>query len=99
LYNFKRPHEAIQMATPASRYRPSARRMPATLPALEYGPHDIVRRVSKNGRISLGGRNLSVSKALVGQDVALRPHTDLDGSFNVYFCHQKITTIDLAQRC
>lgn len=99
VYNFKRPHDALGMATPASRYSPSKRSMPATLPELEYGPSDIVRRVGNGGRISLHGHNLRVGKALVGQDVALRPQADCDGVFDVYFCHQKITTIDLAARC
>jgi len=31
VYNQERPHEALQMATPITRYRPSARRMPARL--------------------------------------------------------------------
>jgi len=99
VYNFKRPHEAIGMATPATRYSPSPRSMPSQLPELEYGSHDIVRHVGNGGRISLHGHTLRVGKALVGQDVALRPQADLDGSFDVYFCHQKITTIDLARRC
>jgi transposase InsO family protein len=99
VYNFERPHEAIGMDTPATRYRASPRSMPAKLPALEYGPDDLVRRVGKNGRISLHGRNLRVGKALIGQHVALRPQADRDGVFNVYFCHQKITAIDLSARC
>jgi transposase InsO family protein len=99
VYNFERPHEAIGMATPATRYSPSPRSMPASLPPLEYGPHDIVRRVGNGGRISLHGRELRVGKALVGQDVALRPQLDRDGAFDVYFCQQKITAVDLSARC
>ena len=37
VYNFERPHQALEMATPASRYAPSPRRFPETLPAIEYG--------------------------------------------------------------
>ena len=99
IYNFKRPHESIGMATPATRYHPSPRSMPAQLPAVEYGPGDIVRRVGQGGRISLHGRTLRVGKALIGQHIALRPQLDRDGAFDVYFCHQKITAIDLAARC
>ena len=87
------------MATPATRYSPSPRSMPSQLPELEYGPDDIVRRVGKGGRISLHGHTLRVGKALVGQDVALRPRAHCDGLFDVYFCHQRITAIDLAGRC
>src|SRR4051795_11886906 len=35
-YNFDRPHQALCQDVPANRYRPSARSMPARLPAVEY---------------------------------------------------------------
>jgi transposase InsO family protein len=95
LYNHYRPHEALGMQTPASRYTPSPRSMPSKLPDIEYGPDDIVRRVVDGGRISFRGRRLRVGKALVGQNVALRPRLDQDGAFDVYFCLQKLVEIDL----
>src|SRR5262249_9640533 len=36
VYNVQRPHEALAMATPGSRYAISARPFPASLPAVEY---------------------------------------------------------------
>ena len=99
VYNFERPHEAIGMNTPASRYKPSPRSMPAELPEVQYGPDDIVRRVGDGGRISIHGHKLRVGKALVGQDVALRPRHDRDGAFDVYFCHHKLDAIDLCEDC
>jgi hypothetical protein len=33
----RRPHQAIGMATPGERYRPSDRGFPESLPAIEYG--------------------------------------------------------------
>ena len=45
LYNHERPHEAIAMAAPASRYRPSPRPMPAQLPQPVYDEGEITRRV------------------------------------------------------
>jgi transposase InsO family protein len=98
LYNFYRPHEAIGMQTPASRYSASVRGMPSTLPPVEYGPHDIVRRVGDGGRISFKGLTLRVGRALIGQDVALR-HGQSDGTFDLYFCHHKVDAIDLRQPC
>src|SRR5438477_11616285 len=35
-YNHLRPHEALDYATPSSRYQPSVREYPATLPPIEY---------------------------------------------------------------
>jgi transposase InsO family protein len=97
VYNFERPHEAIGMQTPASRYAASVRSMPSTLPEVQYGPDDIVRRVGDGGRISMRGHKLRVGKALIGQDVALRPHLDQDGAFDVYFCHHKLDAVELDQ--
>lgn len=42
-YNQERPHEALQNDVPASRYQPSPRPLPSTLPALEYPRHLEVR--------------------------------------------------------
>jgi transposase InsO family protein len=99
IYNFKRPHEALGMHTPASRYIASSRSMPGKLANVEYGPDDIVRRVGDAGRISFRGLKLRVGKALIGQHVALRPRIDRDGAFDVYFCHHKLDPIELDQAC
>ena len=97
VYNHRRPHEAIGMQTPASRYTASPRSFPSRLPEVEYGPEDIVRRVGDGGRISIRSHKLRVGKALIGQDVALRPRLDQEGTFDVYFCHHKLDAIELDQ--
>jgi hypothetical protein len=96
VYNLERPHEALQMKTPASRYAPSPRLFPRALPAIEYGPDDIVRRVMKDGYFDYQGVTYKISQAFVGQPIALRP-TTADGVMTVFFCHQKIATIDVKQ--
>lgn len=93
-YNLDRPHESLGMATPASRYQSSARCFPESLPPIEYGPADIVRKID-HGRIYYRGMTFKVSKAFHGYPVALRP-TNEDGQLEVYFCHQRIATIDLS---
>ena len=95
VYNRERPHEALDMDVPASRYQPSVRSMPASLPAIEYGPRDLVRRVQQGGWISLLGHDIRVGKALIGQPVALRPRLQQDGVYDLYFCHQQCAVIDL----
>src|ERR1017187_5438800 len=50
-FNFERPHEALEMQTPASRYTASARAMPDKLPPLDYPESFEVRYVSANGGI------------------------------------------------
>lgn len=94
IYNTERPHEALSMAVPASRYQPAQRRYPENLPAIEYGPADIVRKVRHYGHIKFEGREYHVGSAFYGLHVALRP-TTIDGLFDVYFCQHKIGALDL----
>lgn len=94
VYNFERPHEALGMATPASRYRPSSRSFQESLPPIEYGPEDQVRKVQQGGKISYRNSEYDVPKAFYGQYVALRP-TAQDGVMDVFFCNQKIMLLDL----
>jgi transposase InsO family protein len=94
VYNLYRPHEALGMAVPASRYCLSSRQFPETLPPIEYGPDDQVRKVQQGGMLNYRGRAFRISKAFYGQPVALRP-TQIDGIFEVFFCNQKITHVDL----
>lgn len=96
-YNLVRPHQALALEVPASRYRPSARALPAALPAVRYPSDRLVRKVDEQGWLSFRGSYFHLSKALHGYPVALRP-TDLDQRrYDVFFCHQRVAQIDLAQ--
>jgi transposase InsO family protein len=95
-YNQERPHEALADAVPASRYQPSPRPFPETLPEIVYGPADQVRVVREHGSIQWQRRRYFVSRGLVGQRVAVRP-TQEDGRWAVYFAHRQVTTIGQQQ--
>lgn len=98
VYNLERPHEALEMSVPASRYRLSWRPFPEELPSIEYGPGDIVRKVQQGGALHYKGRIFHLPKGLRGLPVALRPTTQ-EERLEVYFCHQKITDLDLRAEC
>jgi transposase InsO family protein len=93
IYNTQRPHEALGLATPVSRYRSSPRVFPEDLPPIEYAVGVIVRKVSKTGEISFANRTWQIGKAFARQPVALQP-TNQDGQFDVFFGHQKVGQID-----
>lgn len=95
VYNCERPHEALALATPVSRYAPSPRPYPEQLPPIEYGPDDAVYRVPPNGWLRVHGRRLKVSNALTGLPIAVRPHPNQDGVLDFYFCHQRFLQLDL----
>jgi transposase InsO family protein len=94
IYNNIRPHDALQLATPASRYQPSSRSFPAVLPPITYEADDIIRKVDMAGKISFHNHTFRVGKAFRYQPVALRS-TATDGEFAVFFCHQEIALINL----
>ena len=95
-YNADRPHEALDLEAPASRYIVSPRRFLESLPPIEYGPADEVRKVQQGGWLSYRGREYPVSKAFYGERVAIRP-TKVDAVLDVYFCNQRIAQINLRQ--
>ena len=97
VYNLQRPHESLGMQAPASRYSPSSRPFPETLPPIEYGPDDQVASVNTWGWIKHGKSRIRVGIAFAGLPVAVRP-TVHDGVYNVYFCHQKIHEINLYEQ-
>jgi len=94
VYNTQRPHEALELAVPASRYQQSPRRYVEIVAPFEYAPGDIVRRVQQGGHVSLLGRHVRLPKAFRGKAVAFRP-TQTDGVFNAVFRTQTIATIDI----
>src|SRR5690606_33541466 len=72
-YNQIRPHEALGMETPLSRYQSSTRAYPETLAAVEYEPGERVLKVKAKGQIVLRGETLFVGEGLSGQYIAIRP--------------------------
>lgn len=96
IYNHIRPHQALNMNVPSSRYRASQRDFPETLPSITYDTNDQVRKALNNGRISFQGKQFRIGRAFDGFPVAIR-ETSTDGIFDVYFCKQKIKTISFIE--
>ena len=71
-YNLERPHEALSMAVPASRYQPSSRQYNGNPAAAEYDEGVLVRKVDISGKLSLKGMGLKVGKAFIGEYVGLK---------------------------
>jgi hypothetical protein len=95
VYNLERPHEVLAPQTPASRYRPSPRPFPETLPPVEYPEGALVRRVQDNGWIGFKGQAVELPKALESFAVAIEPRTAEDGVFGVRFCETRVQTFTL----
>jgi hypothetical protein len=91
-HNHVRPHEALEMQTPASRWRPSARGYEPNPPVWEYPAAAWVLKVDCEGKIDLSGHKWQISKALSGERVQL---VGLDKRIQVYYCNTLIRELDL----
>jgi len=96
IYNTRRPHEALGMDFPASRYVPSSRTMPAVIQPAEYETGAHVRKVQQGGWFSFKGRMHRWSRAFIGKAIALRP-TDTDGVFDVCYRRHRLSQVDLRE--
>lgn len=95
-YNFIRPHDALGLEVPASRYQVSLRSFPESLPPIEYDPGVTVRKVQQKGEISFKGKTWKVGRAFAGYPVGLQS-TSTDGVFDVLFCHHTVSQINLKE--
>ena len=96
VYNSKRPHEALGLETPSTRYRTSPRSMPQTIEPPSYEPHAHVRTVQDTGWISFKGRPVTCPRAFTGRRVALRA-TEVDGVFELCYRSHLLARVDLRQ--
>ncbi len=95
IYNQERPHEGIEMKVPVSRYCPSLRSMPDTLPTVEYDSCDIVRKVSPSTPfIYFKGKEWRVPNAFKGEQLAVRPKAE--NKYDICFGATPIAEIDLS---
>jgi putative transposase len=83
-YNLERPHEALQMKTPAEVYRSSSRPLPAKLPEVAYPTSFIVRRVKLSGEIKWRGGLVTISEMLRGEYVGIR-ESEQDGWWRLHY--------------
>jgi transposase InsO family protein len=91
-YNHLRPHEALDMQTPASHWQPSPRVYDPAPAAWDYGQGAEVRRVDAQGHIYVVNQPWHISRALASQTVALQR---IDDRVLVFFCQTVVREIDL----
>lgn len=91
-YNKERPHEALEMKTPAQVYKSSERKYKG-IPDLHYPLHDKEQVITSKGLLLLSGkRNVFVSAVLASQPVGL---TEMDdGIWKVTFMEYDLGYFD-----
>ena len=91
-YNHLRPHAALGMRTPASRWQPSARSFQADPPDWNYGDDIEPLCLSSQGQMQWRGQRWEISRALRNQRVGLQR---IENRVLIYFCNTVVREIDL----
>ena len=91
-HNHVRPHEALGMRTPASRWLPSPRRYDPHPPRWQYAEGSKVLKVDCQGKLDLHGQKWKISKALCGEWVQI---VRVEQRLQVYYCTTLIRELDL----
>jgi transposase InsO family protein len=75
-FNEERPHEALQLKTPASCYQSSPRIYPDRIPEPEYDSNIKPKRVYPDGTFFWKGTQIFISKSLGGESIGMQPIDD-----------------------
>jgi len=94
-HNHIRPHEALGMQTPASRWKPSPRPYNPNPAAWEYPEGAWTLRVDNHGTIDIKEQPYRIAKSLIGERVRIVPVED---RYLVYYCNTLIREIDPATK-
>jgi transposase InsO family protein len=92
VYNLERPHEAVGLRPPATRYRPSERPMPARPAEYEPSAGQAAVTVKEGGRLRHAGRRWYLGEAWDQETVGLAENQD--GLTDVYFGPYLIGRLD-----
>src|ERR1700733_7720200 len=91
-FNQVRPHEALEMQTPASVYEPSLRPYPQRLPEVAYPDWMEVRMIKAHGQFRWKKKDIFLTEVLWGEPVGLMPIGD--NLFNIYFADRPLVGFD-----
>jgi len=94
-YNTLRPHEALGDLPPLSRWRPSDRPRPASLPEVTYPAGSVLRKVSTSGDIRYRGYRILCGRGITGQPVRVE---ERQNELVVFYCHKQIRSLPLLSR-
>jgi len=93
IYNHERPHDALELSVPASRYCASERCFNDVTKPFEYSSRFKTRKTSAKAYFSFHGANYRVSEAFAGKRLGLSP-TSRDGVWDIYFRRFVVGQVD-----
>lgn len=93
-YNYIRPHEALDMDVPASRYKKADRSFPEYEVVYSYPADFTLCKINGDGRLRFQGANLRIGKPFANCIVGME-QTETKGVYNVNYCGSIIRRVEL----
>ena len=87
VYHTVRPHEAVEDRPPLTRWTPSPRPRPSTLPEVTYPPGSAVRKVGQVGDVRWKGYRILAGRGVTGERVRIE---ERDHEIGVYYAGKQI---------
>lgn len=93
IYNHRRPHEALDLDVPASRYQASVRNFNESKEVYQYSSRFETRRPNNGGQFKFKGEVYRISEIYNDQAIGLAPTTE-DGIWDVYYCRFRVGVLN-----
>lgn len=96
-YNHTRPHHALNLDVPASRYMPSVQQYSEIITPWEYPEGHQICTVTSKGHFSYGSQRYFFSEGFRGKEIAVRPSA-IENNISLFFRQFRIGRIDVEKR-
>jgi len=90
-HNHVRPHQALAMQTPATRWHPSVRRYQPAPPAWQYPEGAWTLKIDCQGTLDIQGKRWRIGKTLAGERVLIQP---VEQRYLIYYCNTLVREIN-----
>ena len=94
VYNCVRPHESLDDEPPVTRWRPSCRSRPRSIPDVEYPTGSVTRSVPRTGTIGYRGYSIAAGQGLAGHLVRV---LERDHEIHVFYSWKCVRRIPVSQ--
>lgn len=96
-YNKERPHQALNLDTPAQHYQRSPRKYTDVISKWEYPEECELRKIKSSGYLTLKGQGYFLSEAFAEKEIAVRK-SHIQGCYSLFFRQFRIGRIDTEKR-
>jgi hypothetical protein len=97
-YNNERPHEALNLDTPANHYKRSSREYQETIAPWEYSSDCKVRMIKQTGYLTYEGQGYFLSEALSGLTVGIRLSKSDENCVNVLYRNFYVARVNIKEK-